>query len=267
MKDWKKDFKFTVGIFIYTVVLFLIQVFLFSDLEKAQTSKEHIYSYQMDRWQYSSSHRWDELLNHLDESGKVLCDMSTDITEDDIKHLKAYYRDMFSIMMLSKSKFMVSSYMFDDIEHMISTIDSNVLYRYIASHSISDKQIEEFSELSKQYRIAIEQSVELEEKVKNTKKKLDAINTGVSMQETYSQVCHRKTPFFNESSMNIVNELNRTTAKMLNNYSFIADVYSNLSNFVLALKKVLMFLVFLRLQWLIMIKAFGAIEVTPKKET
>lgn len=234
---------------------------MFSDLEKSLSSREHIYSYQMDRWQYSSSHRWDELLNYLNASGKVLCDTSTDITKEDTAHLQAYYRDMFAVMMLSKSKFTVSSYMFDDIDTMISTIDSNIFYGYIAGYSISDGQIENFSQLSKQYRIAIEQSTELEKAVNKTKEKLETINSDMNMDLIYKDICQKRTPFFNESSMNTVNELNRTTAEMLENYSFLLNVYSKVSSVALAFKKMLMLLIFLRLQWVIMLKAFETIEV------
>ncbi|HHG3488136.1 TPA: hypothetical protein ACPVZC_004332 [Vibrio parahaemolyticus] len=261
MKAWKKEFWLIVEIFIWTIGLFLIQTFMFSDLEKSLSSREHIYSYQMDRWQYSSSHRWDELLNYLNASGKVLCDTSTDITKEDTAHLQAYYRDMFAVMMLSKSKFTVSSYMFDDIDTMISTIDSNIFYGYIAGYSISDGQIENFSQLSKQYRIAIEQSTELEKAVNKTKEKLETINSDMNMDLIYKDICQKRTPFFNESSMNTVNELNRTTAEMLENYSFLLNVYSKVSSVALAFKKMLMLLIFLRLQWVIMLKAFETIEV------
>ncbi|WP_219588627.1 hypothetical protein, partial [Vibrio parahaemolyticus] len=79
--------------------------------------------------------------------------------------------------------------------------------------------------------------------------------------------CNKTTPFFNEKSMSVINELNKTTIAMLGNYSLLNDVYSNVANVGLAFKKLFMFLLFLRLQWLIMLKAIEAIKVERADET
>ncbi|MDL2044659.1 hypothetical protein [Vibrio parahaemolyticus] len=265
--SWKKDFWFTVGVFAYSSVIFAIQIFMFSDLEKLQASKEHLYSYQMERWQYSSSLRWDDLLKYLNASGRVLCDTSGGVTQEDMRHLKTYYRDMFSIMMLSKSKFSVSSYMFDEIDNMIKTIDSNLFYQIIAGYFISDTDLEEFSKLSKQYRLAIEESAKLEKSVLKINEELDANNSYINKEIVFKSTCNKTTPFFNEKSMSVINELNKTTIAMLGNYSLLNDVYSNVANVGLAFKKLFMFLLFLRLQWLIMLKAIEAIKVERADET
>ncbi|ROS70910.1 hypothetical protein EDB73_101589 [Vibrio crassostreae] len=241
--------KLAFRIFIYSGILLFVQVGLFSDVNLSKESNEYVYNYQLDRWQSTFTYGWRSVLNELRESGLTLCDENGSQSQPHNQLLKSYYTSMYDLHITSKYKFHVATYVFNEINYLYSILAK---YHYIAQFAVPNTVINNLSELLVSYEQAFTNSTKLHKEIEGILSQLQKMN--VNDKAMYQKVCDPKSPFFNEGSLNVVNELNDVTHKVLDNYNIIYASYVKLTNYLSAIKLWLTIMLFLLLQWSIMRK-------------
>ncbi|EGQ8190511.1 hypothetical protein GYL68_003591 [Vibrio cholerae] len=243
--------KYVIRIFFFSVLLFVVQVGLFSDVNKGLESKEFSYNYQLDRWQSTFTFGWRELVSKLRESGLVLCDDDGIVSKPHIQLLDTYYYSMYDLHLTSKYKFHVSTYIFNDINHLYSILSK---YPLITKLIISNEDLDRLGKMLVAYKKAFENSSKLHDEVESNLEQLNNIHRIGDAEIIYKKICSPKTHFFNEESMSVVNELNNITYEVLDNYQTIYNAYIKLANYLMAIKLWLTIMLFLSIQWYVMRK-------------